>query len=380
MRHAYLDNSATTAVCPEAAQKAVELMTRCYGNPSSLHTMGIEAEKELTLARREVARLLGAEPEEIFFTSGGTEGNNLAILGGAAAKSRMGRHAVTTAVEHSSVAAAFDQLEKEGWEVTRLIPDSHGTLTASTVAAACREDTALVSVMAVNNETGARFPIEEMVPAVRRAAPQALIHTDAVQAAGKLLLKADRWGLDLLTASAHKLHGPKGCGALYVRKGVRLLPRMLGGGQEKGLRSGTEPMPAIAAFGAAAAAVPDFGEQETHYQGLRSRLLDRLRAMEDQVVFHLPEEGVPYIVNLSVPRLKSETLLHFLAERGVYVSSGSACSKGKKSPVLAALGLAPAEIDSALRISFSRYTVPEDVDQLADALQAAAGSLIRRRS
>lgn len=379
MRQAYLDNSATTAVCEQAVRKAVELMTSCYGNPSSLHTLGIEAEKELAQARREVARLLGAAPEEITFTSGGTEGNNLAVLGGAAARGRQGRHAVTTAVEHPSVAAAFDQLEKEGWEVTRLVPGAEGTLTAPAVAAACREDTVLVSVMTVNNETGARFPVEEMVPAIRRAAPRALIHTDAVQAAGKLPLKADRWGLDLMTASAHKLHGPKGCGALYIRKGVRLLPRTLGGGQEKGLRSGTEPMPAIAAFGAAAAAVPDFGEQECHYRGLRSRLLDRLQPVRDQIVCHLPEGGVPYIVNLSVPGLRSETMLHFLAERGVYVSSGSACSKGKKSPVLTALGLAPAEIDSALRISFSRYTAEEDVDQLADGLRAAMETLIRRR-
>lgn len=379
MRHAYLDNSATTVTCPEAVQKAVELMTRCYGNPSSLHTLGIDAEKELNLARREVARLLGADTEEVIFTSGGTEGNNLAVLGGAAAKARQGRHAVTTAVEHSSVSAAFSLLEKEGWEVTRLVPDSRGILTAHAIAAACRDDTTLVSIMTVNNETGARFPIAETVPAVRRAAPRALIHTDAVQAAGKLPLKAARWGLDLMTASSHKLHGPKGCGALYIRKGIRLLPRMLGGGQEKGLRSGTEPMPAIAAFGAAAAAVPDFEEQGTLYRGLRTRLLEQLRPLENKVVFHLPEEGVPYIVNLSMPGLKSETLLHFLAERGVYVSSGSACSKGKKSPVLTALGLDPVEVDSALRISFSRYTVPEDVDQLASALLLASETLVRRR-
>ena len=256
MKQAYLDNSATTAVCKQAADKAYEMMTGCYGNPSSLHTVGFAAEQELTAARRAVAKLLGCPPDTLIFTSGGTEANNLAILGGWAARKRRGGHAVTTAVEHPSVAAAFDALEKEGAQVDRLVPDEQGRLTAEQIAAACREDTILVSVMLVNNETGARFPVEEAAPLIRRRAPQALIHCDAVQAAGKIPVFPEKMGVDALSVSGHKLHAPKGVGALYLRKGVRVVPRALGGGQEKGLRSGTEPVPLIAAFGAAAAALP----------------------------------------------------------------------------------------------------------------------------
>ena len=371
----YLDNSATTAVCPQAADAAVRMITVCYGNPSSLHTMGIEAEKALLAARASVARLLGVPAETLLFTSGGTESNNLAILGGAAARIRQGRHAVTTAVEHPSVSAAFDQLEREGWTVTRVRPDPDGTLPAERIVSACRDDTVLVSVMMVNNETGARHPLERMIPAVRRTAPHALIHTDAVQAAGRLALSAERLGVDLMTVSGHKIHAPKGVGALYIRKGVRLQPRQIGGGQERGLRSGTEAAPAIAAFGAAADAVPPFREQEALYRTLR----DRLRSgLSSSAVCHLPPEGVPYIVSLSLPGFRSETLLHFLAEREIYVSSGSACSKGKKSPVLTAMGLSADQIDSALRISFSWDNTIDDVDRLTRALHLAEQTLIRR--
>lgn len=371
----YLDNSATTAVCPQAADAAVRMMTVCYGNPSSLHTMGIEAEKALSAARASVARLLGVPAETLLFTSGGTESNNLAILGGAAARIRQGRHAVTTAVEHPSVSAAFDQLEREGWTVTRVRPDPDGTLPAERIVSACRDDTVLVSVMMVNNETGARHPLERMIPAVRRTAPRALIHTDAVQAAGRLALSAERLGVDLMTVSGHKIHAPKGIGALYIRKGVRLQPRQIGGGQERGLRSGTEAAPAIAAFGAAADAVPPFREQEALYRTLKERLLTGL---PPSAVCHLPPEGVPYIVSLSLPGFRSETLLHFLAEREIYVSSGSACSKGKKSPVLTAMGLSADQIDSALRISFSWDNTIDDVDRLTQALRLAEQTLIRR--
>lgn len=371
----YLDNSATTAVCPQAADAAVRMMTVCYGNPSSLHTMGIEAEKALSAARASVARLLDVPAETLLFTSGGTESNNLAILGGAAARIRQGRHAVTTAVEHPSVSAAFDQLEREGWTVTRVRSDPDGTLPAERIVSACRDDTVLVSVMMVNNETGARHPLERMIPAVRRTAPRALIHTDAVQAAGRLALSAERLGVDLMTVSGHKIHAPKGVGALYIRKGVRLQPRQIGGGQERGLRSGTEAAPAIAAFGAAADAVPPFREQEALYRTLRDRLLSGLSS---SAVCHLPPEGVPYIVSLSLPGFRSETLLHFLAEREIYVSSGSACSKGKKSPVLTAMGLSADQIDSALRISFSWDNTIDDVDRLTRALHLAEQTLIRR--
>ncbi len=358
----YLDNAATTAVCREAADKALYMMTEAFGNPSSLHTAGFRAEQELTAARAAVAAVIGAAPEEIVFTSGGTEANNLAVLGGAAANARVGHHAVTTAVEHASVAAAFDELEKQGWQVTRLVPDAEGRITPDTLTTALRADTALVSVMTVNNETGARFPVEEMVSVVRERAPRALFHTDAVQAVGKLPIKVQKWGVDLLTMSGHKLHAPKGVGALYIRRGVRVMPRALGGEQEKTLRAGTEAAPAIAAFGAAVKALPPIADTHTRYEALHARLVAGLRAMPDARL-HLSANRVPYIVNVSFPGLRSETLLHFLAERDVFVSSGSACSKGKKSAVLQAMNLPQAEIDSAVRVSFCHTTTEEDIDR-----------------
>ena len=376
LKEAYLDNSATTMVCREAAEKAAYMMTACYGNPSSLHTAGFAAEREMEAARKTVAGLLGVRPDTIVFTSGGTEANNLALLGGAAARLRAGRHVVSTAVEHPSVAQALGELERQGFEVERLRPDGTGMITAGQVAAACREDTVLVSVMLVNNETGARFPLEEIVPCVRRRSPRALVHCDAVQAAGKLPLRASDLDVDLMSVSAHKLHGPKGCGALYIKKGVRLLPRVFGGGQERGLRSGTEATPLIAAFGSAVAALPPFEEQQAHYDRLLGRLTQGLAVMKD-VRLHRPAAAVPYIVSLSVPGIRSETMLHFLAQRGVYVSSGSACSKGKKSEVLTAMGLPAGEIDSALRVSLSRYNTGEDIDRLLDGLREAAARLVR---
>lgn len=377
MTAAYLDNSATTRVCRAAADKAVAVMTETYGNPSSLHSMGFRAEQEMTAARAAVGMLIGAPPERLIFTSGGTEANNLAILGWAEAHPHGGRHIVTTAVEHSSVSAACDKLEKQGYTVTRLIPAVDGTITAEQIADACRPDTGLVAVMLVNNETGARFPLEGAVAGIRRRSPQAHIHCDAVQAAGKIPVQAQRWGIDSLAASAHKIHGPKGCGVLYLRKEARVFPRNLGGKQERGFRCGTEAVPLIAAFGAAAECVPPFPQQLARYETLRRRLIDGLRDREG-VVFHLPAGGVPYIIHLSVPGLRSETVLHFLAQREIYVSSGSACSKGAKSPVLTAMGLPEAEIDSALRVSLSQENTEEDIDRFIQALCEATETLARR--
>lgn len=372
----YLDNSATTPVCPEAAQKAYAMMTEHFGNPSSLHTLGFEAEEALDDARKQAASLIGAPPQTLVFTSGGTEANNLAILGGAAAQKRAGRHLITTTVEHPSVSACFDELEKQGYEVTRLNPLPSGCISVGQVESVCRPDTILVSLMMVNNETGARFPVEEIAESVHRLSPHALFHCDAVQAAGKLPIAVTRFPTDLLTISSHKIHGPKGSGGLYIRKGARILPRNLGGGQEKGLRSGTEAMPLIAAFGAAAAAVPPYKQQTAHFEALYKQLAEGLQGI-DGVVLHRPEKAVPYIINLSVPGIRSETMLHFLAARQIYVSSGSACSKGAKSPILTALGYPQREIDSALRISLSRYNTADDIDRFLQGLQAAVHSLIR---
>ena len=373
----YLDNSATTKVCEQAVERMVQVMTERFGNPSSLHSLGIAAEAELMKARQEVAALMGASPERVIFTGGGTEANNLAILGGAAAKGRRTHKAVTTAVEHSSVAACFDELEKQGWEVIRVMPSADGRITPDAIEAACTADTSLVSIMMVNNETGALTDIAEVVRRVRGRSPDALIHTDCVQAAGKLPLKAERWGVDLLTVSSHKLHGPKGCGALYIRKGSRVLPRQFGGGQEQALRPGTEGVPAIVGFGAAAAAQPSLMAQAEHYGELR-RCLQRGLADLPEIRWHLPKGGVPYINNVSVVGFRSETLLHFLAQREIYVSSGSACARGQKSRVLTAMGLPDDEIDSALRISFCFDNTEEDIQRLCAALHEAVAVLQRK--
>ena len=372
---AYLDNSATTKVCPQAAEKAAFMMTECFGNPSSLHSLGFAAERELTAARANVATLLKADPACVTFTSGGTEANNLAILGAARAKQRRGNHVVTTAIEHPSVLEAFARLEADGFEVTRVAPQKDGTIDPHDLLAACRPDTILVSAMAVNNETGAIFSWDAVAPAVRRKSPLATLHCDAVQAAGKCALSLDKMGVDLCSVSGHKLHAPKGVGALFVKKGTRLIPpAALGGGQEKGVRSGTENMPAIAAFGEAVKALPTPAEQTKHYEALRAFLLSELADLDD-VVVHTPRNAVSYITHLSLLGRKSETLVHALAEQEVFVSGGSACAKGKKSHVLQAMGLPAAEIDSSLRLSFSHETTEDELRAFCNALRTARDTL-----
>jgi len=376
---AYLDNSATTAVCEAAVRKATEMMTTRFGNPSSLHTLGIRAGQEMTAARRAAAGLFGLQTAgsdlaTVTFTSGGTEANNLAIFGAAYALRRRGKHLVTTAVEHPSVLEAMRYLESEGFSLTVVSPDENGDITAASLADACTPDTILVSAMLVNNELGTLLPIREAVPMIRRKSPHALIHCDAVQAAGKLPLKVLSLDVDMMSVSGHKLHAPKGVGALYVKRGVRILPRQYGGGQESGLRSGTEATPAIAAFGEAIHALVPTPVQMAHYTALRGQLIKRLGEF-DNVVIHAPQHGVPYILNFSVVGFRSETLVHFLAERDIYVSAGSACAKGHESHVLKALGLPSEQISSSLRVSLCADNTPEEIDALADALHDAVASL-----
>lgn len=378
MREIYLDNSATTRVCPEAAQKALEIMTECYGNPSSLHTMGFRAEQELNAARKAVAEALSALPEEITFTSGGTEANNLAIFGGAWAR-RQHKRIVTTAIEHPSVLACMAQLEKEGWEVVYLRPDHFGRISPQQVEEAITPQTALVSMMAVNNEVGSILPIEAAARVIRRNKARTLLHVDAVQAFGKLPLKPGKIGVDLMTISAHKIHGPKGAGALYIRKGVHIPPRTLGGGQEKNLRSGTEAMPAWCAFGAAVKALPPIGQEETAIRALWETCRQGIAAIPGTVI-QSPEDGLPYILNFSCGGIKAETMLHFLEERGIYVSSGSACAKGKASHVLEAMELPKPQALSSIRVSFSRENTLEDVQALIQAIQEGMNTLVRAYS
>lgn len=374
----YLDNSATTVCCAAAAEAATALMLTNFGNPSSLHTLGIRAEEAVTDTREAVASLIGATAGEITFTSGGTEANNTALIGGATAKMRFGKHVVITAVEHSSVSAAAAELERRGFTVTRVVPDKDGDISADAMVDACRPDTVLVSMMLVNNETGAIFPVGETAAKVRAVCPNALIHCDAVQAAGKLPINVKRLGVDLLTVSAHKLHGPKGCGALFVRKGVRVLPLIHGGEQEKGLRGGTEAVPLIGGFGAALRALAPPAAQREHLATLCDRLVTALKAREG-IVLHLPKQHLPAIVNLSAVGIRSETMLHFLAAREIYVSSGSACAKGKPSEVLTAMGLPKAEADSALRVSFDLSNTVDDVDRFVAALDEGMRTLARAR-
>ena len=373
----YLDNSATTQVLPAVAEKAVELMVEEFGNPSSLHTRGFQARKLLEEARAQVAGALGAQPEEITFTSGGTESNNLVLFGAAQARRRLGNKIVTTAAEHDSVLNPCRALEQQGFQVVYLKPDSTGRLPEEALAQAIDEKTILVSVMLVNNETGAVFPVEAAGKAIRRKKAPALLHTDAVQGFGKLPFTVKRLGVDLLTLSGHKIHAPKGIGALYVKKGVRVLPRTLGGGQERGLRSGTESVPLICALGEAVKQLPPARETLERVGELNSLLRQHL-AQLPQVTIHSPEEGLPYVLNFSAGRVRGETMLHFLAERGVYVSSGSACGRAKPSHVLEAMGLPKEQVESALRVSFSRFSTREDVEALAEGLKLGLETLAHR--
>ena len=371
----YLDNSATTRVLPEAARKAAEVMVEEYGNPSSLHTRGFRARQELEASRETVAARLGAKPEELYFTSGGTEGNNLALFGAALAKKRQGNRIVTTLAEHDSVLGTVGELEKQGFEVVRLRPDSEGHLSEEQLFDAVNEKTILVSMMLVNNETGAVLPVSAAARAIRRKKAPALLHTDAVQAFGKLEFSPAKLGADLCTVSAHKVHGPKGVGALYVSKSARILPHTFGGGQEKGLRPGTESVPLICAFGEAVRLLPKASEAGPEMERLNGLLRGKLRELPE-VTVNSPEDGLPYILNFSAGRVRAETMLHFLAEQNIFVSSGSACGRAKPSHVLEAMGLPKERISSALRVSFSRFSEEDDVLALAEALKKGLRTLL----
>ena len=370
----YLDNSATTKVCRPAAEKVMECMTVLYGNPSSLHTMGFAAEKEMTKARAAVAAQMGAKENEIIFTSGGTEANNMAVLGAVSVGKRHGNKIVTTAIEHASVLGCMEQLEKNGYEVVYLQPDSHGMILPDQAAQAIDERTILVSMMLVNNEVGSILPVEAAAKAIKQKKSPALLHTDAVQAFGKIAVNPRKSGIDLMTVSGHKLHAPKGIGALYVAKDVRIPPRTFGGGQEKGLRPGTEALPLICGFGEAVAQLPDLSREMERIQSLYDSCREQLLQLPG-IVINSPGQGLPYVLNFSTCSVRSETMLHFLASRQIFVSAGSACAKGKQSHVLAAMGLERGRIQTALRVSFSRETTRQDVSALVQGVREGISSL-----
>ena len=359
---AYFDNSATTRVYPEVAEEMARIMTEDYGNPSSMHAVGLRAEHLIKEAVSVIAGSIHALPEEIFFTSGGTESNNMAIIGTALAQRRRGRHIITTNIEHPSVNEPLAFLEKEGYSVTRLPVNENGIVTAEQVKEALQDDTILVSVMMVNNEIGSLFPVEEIEAAVHGRNPKIYFHTDAVQGYGKLPVNLKRLKADLLSVSGHKLHGPKGIGFLYVRKGTLLRPVLYGGGQQKGMRSGTENVPAIAGLGMAVArGESDFAERVARMESLRDRLIRGMTQFPG-VTDH--SMGAPHIASLSFTGVRSEVMLHSLEAEGIYVSAGSACSTNKKkeSSVLTALGLSPEERESTLRFSLSDENTEEEVD------------------
>lgn len=375
----YLDNSATTAVTPEVAALAARIMTEQYGNPSSLHRRGFWAERALTEARGQVAAVLRCRPEEIIFTSGGTESNNLALLGAARAARRRGNRIVTTAVEHHSVLAICRQLESEGFEVAYVSPDAGGVITPESFAAACDEKTVLASCMMVNSETGALHNIPAIAAACRRKNPGILFHADCVQAFGRLEIAPARWGVQLVSVSGHKIHAPKGVGALYVAKGVRLLPPLYGSGQERGLRPGTENLPGICAMGLAAERMnARRAENAAHFTALRQKLITNL-SQSPAVCINSPEAAAPYIINLSVEGIRSEIMIHYLEQFEIYVSSGSACAKGERSHVLTAMGLPEDRVDSAIRVSMTDTTAEEEIDEFCRRLLQGAATLAKRR-
>jgi len=366
---AYFDNSATTRVLPDVAELMMKIMTEDYGNPSSMHAYGLKAEHYIKDAAASIARSIHALPEEILFTSGGTESNNTALVGSALAKRRKGMHIITTNIEHPSIGEPLAFLEKEGFEVTRLPVDHKGIVTAEQVAEAVREDTILVTVMMVNNEIGSILPIAEIAKAVKAKNKDTYVHTDAIQAYGKLPISVKELGVDMLSVSGHKFHAPKGIGCLYIRKGTLLRPVIYGGGQQKGMRSGTENVPAIAGMGLAAERMnSELGERTAHMTALRDRLIKGMTALPD-VTDH--SMGAPQIVSLSFKGVRAEVMLHALEAEGIYVSAGSACSTNKKkeSSVLAAIELSPEEMESTLRFSLSKDNTEEEVDY---AIETAA--------
>ena len=376
----YLDNSATTKISPAAARAVMNALENTYGNPSSLHSLGSAAMSELTAARACIAKSIGASvndtDKEIIFTSGGTEANCLAVLGAARAVKRRGNKIVTTMIEHSSVLESCKQLEREGFEVVYLKSDKGGHISVDDISDAIDERTVLVSMMYVNNELGTILPVERVPAIIKRKKSPALFHIDAVQAYGKLPIKVKSIGCDMMTISAHKIHGPKGCGALYIKKGVHIQPLMFGGEQEKRIRPGTEAMPLICGFAAAANELPDLRVQHEKITKLRDHTLEKLMET-DGVIVNSPPDALPFIINISTQCIRSETMIHKLAEKGIFISSGSACAKGKKSHVLTAAGLSDKLINTALRISFSSDSTEADADAVAAALKHAMSTLVR---
>lgn len=373
----YLDNASTTPVCEECAEIAYSVIKDHYGNPSSTHTLGRDAASILKNARGQVSAALGSKPQEVYFTSCGSESDNWAIIRGARLRSHEGRHIISSQIEHDAVRKSLDYLESEGYEITRLKPDQTGSIHIQDVLEQVRSDTILVSLMMVNNETGAITDIDSIARQVHAVNPRILVHTDAVQAFMKIPFSAKKMDVDMISISGHKIHAPKGIGALYIRSGIKLPAYILGGGQENGMRAGTEALPQIAAFGLACEIAKKGFKAYTSEIRERKDTVSRLLAEEVPEAVILSGDA-PHILSISLPGWRSEVLMNFLEAQGVYVSRSSACKKGARSHVLEAIGLEPEVIDGAIRVSFSRYNTPEDCEGFISCLKQARDQLSHR--
>ena len=360
----YLDNSATTKPCPEAVAAMTKALTENWGNPSALYEFGIDAARSLRSARHQVAAAMGAEPDRVFFTSGGTEADNWAIFGTVKRLGKRGKHIVTTIIEHHAILNCMKELESQGYDVTYLQPDSLGRITLDALKAALRKDTILVSIMMVNNEVGSVMPIAQMAKLTHKLCPDAIFHTDAVQGFLKVPFAAKTLGADLISVSSHKVHGPKGCGALYVSPRLKSFPPLLlGGGQESGLRSGTEGTPAIFGFAAACNAVSaTYKEDSLQEKAMIAGLVEKLEKLEGVTVNGAHE--APHVLSIAIPGVPTQNSINLLQDAGICVSAGSACAKGHRSHVLTAMGLPPETIDASFRLSLCRDTTQEELDAL----------------
>ncbi len=365
----YLDNSATTKPCQQAVAAMTSALTEGWANPSALYDFGIDAARALRTARSQVAAAMGAEPDRVFFTSGGTEADNWAILGTIKRFGKKNKHIVTTAIEHHAVLNTMKELEAQGYTVTYLQPDNQGRITTDALKSALQKDTCLVSIMMVNNEVGSVMPISQMAKLVHKLCPDAIFHTDAVQGFIKVPFQAKTLGADLICVSSHKVHGPKGAGALYISPRLKSFPALLiGGGQENGFRSGTEGTPAIMGFAAACAACKDtFREDIAREKELLDNLVAQLSAIEGVRINGAHE--APHILSLSIPGIPTQNTINILQDAGIFVSAGSACAKGHRSHTLTAMGLAPEVMDSSFRVSISRETTQQELDKLVAAIQ-----------
>ena len=365
----YLDNSATTKPCPEAVEAMTRALTENWGNPSALYSFGIDTARLLRTARNQVAAAMGAEPDRVFFTSGGTEADNWAVFSAAKRYGKKNKHIITTAIEHHAILHCMKELEAQGFEVTYLQPDNLGRITLDALKNALRKDTILVSVMMVNNEVGSVMPIEKMAKLTKRMCPDAVFHTDAVQGFLKIPFSAKQLGADLISVSSHKVHGPKGVGALYISPRLKSFPPMLvGGGQEGNFRSGTEGTPAIFGFAAACAAgSATFREDRQQERQLLEGVMEQLSTMEGVVLNGAHE--APHILSLSIPGVPTQNTINIMQDHGICVSAGSACAKGHRSHVLEAMHLSPEVMDASFRISLSRHTAEEELDTLVRVIR-----------